>query len=144
MRQTESMAKGRNPRSLMVRDLMEDNVITCHCGTTAADIARLMSERNFGSLPVVADDGVLVGLVSEYDLLQLMIEGKDPRKVMVAEIMTPHVVTITEEMSLESLGSLFQDRHVTRVPVVRGSRLVGIVARRDLVFGYMKALEYWS
>jgi CBS domain-containing protein len=63
---------------------------------------------------------------------------------MVAEIMTSDVVTITEEMSLESLGKLFQDCHVTRVPVVRGSRLVGIVARRDLVFGYMKALEYWS
>ena len=58
--------------------------------------------------------------------------------------MTPHVVTITEEMSLESLGNLFQDRHVTRVPVVRGSRLAGIVARRDLVFGYIKALEYGS
>ena len=55
-------------------------MITCHCGTTAADIARLMSERNFGSLPVVAEDGVPVGLVSEYDLLQLIIEGKDPER----------------------------------------------------------------
>ncbi len=144
MRQTEWIAKGRDPRSLMVRDLMEDNVVTCNCRTTAAEIARLMCERNFGSLPVVEEDGALVGLVSEYDLLQLMIEGRDPRKVMVSEIMTPHVVTITEDMALESLGNLFQDRHVTRVPVVRGPRLVGIVARRDLVFGYMKALEYWS
>jgi CBS domain-containing protein len=65
MRQTESIAKGRDPRSLMVRDLMEKNVVTCQSRTTAADIAGLMSERNFGSLPVVAEDGVLVGLVSE-------------------------------------------------------------------------------
>ncbi|TAJ24737.1 MAG: CBS domain-containing protein, partial [Nitrospirae bacterium] len=41
-------------------------------------------------------------------------------------------------------ANLFQDRYVTRLPVVRNQKLVGIVARRDLVFGYMKALQYWS
>lgn len=45
---------------------------------------------------------------------------------------------------MEEVANLFQDRYVTRLPVLRGTRLVGIVARRDLLHGYMKASEYWS
>jgi CBS domain-containing protein len=123
---------------------MEPDVLTCRRETSAARIASMMTNHNFGSLPVIEEDETLIGIVSEYDLLQLMVQGRDPHKITAADIMTSQIVTVTEELSLESLANLFQDRYVTRVPVVRGRRLVGIVARRDLIFGYMKALEYWS
>ncbi len=112
--------------------------------TDALTISRLMTQRNFGSLPVVEEDRTLVGLVSEYDLLQAMIEGRDLRKIMAVEIMSTHPVTATEEMKLEEVANLFQDRYITRVPVVRNGKLVGILARRDLLFGYTKASQYWS
>ena len=47
----------------MVRDLMEDSVVTCNTRTTAAEIARLMCERNFGSLPVVEEDGAFYRII---------------------------------------------------------------------------------
>ena len=47
-------------------------------------------------------------------------------------------------MLLEAAANLFQDRYVTRLPVVREKKLIGLVARRDLLHGYMKASEYWS
>jgi CBS domain-containing protein len=103
-----------------------------------------MTQRNFGSLPIVEEDRTLVGLVSEYDLLQAMIEGRDLRKIMAVEIMSTHPVTATEDMKLEEVANLFQDRYITRVPVVRNGKLVGILARRDLLFGYTKASQYWS
>jgi CBS domain-containing protein len=53
--------------------------------------------------------------------------------------MSAAVLTVTEEKALVEVADLFQDRHVTRVPVVRGNQLVGIVARRDLLFGYFQA-----
>jgi CBS domain-containing protein len=144
MRQTEFFLKSCDPKTLTVGQLMQDAITQCTTRTDAATIAHLMTHRNFGSLPVVEDDGMLVGIVTEYDLLQAMIDGRDLRKVMATEIMSIHPVTVTEDQTLAQVADLFQDRYVTRVPVVRNKKLVGILARRDLLFGYMKASQYWS
>ncbi len=144
MRQTEFFMKSCDPKTLTVGQLMQDAITQCTTRTDAATIAHLMTHRNFGSLPVVEDDGMLVGIVTEYDLLQAMIDGRDLRKIMATEIMSIHPVTVTEDQTLAQVADLFQDRYVTRVPVVRNKKLVGILARRDLLFGYMKASQYWS
>lgn len=144
MRQTEFFMKSCDPKTLTVGQLMEDAVTRCTSRTDAATIAHLMTHRNFGSLPVVEDDGMLVGIVTEYDLLQAMIDGRDLRKIMATEIMSINPVTVTEDQTLAQVADLFQDRYVTRVPVVCNKKLVGILARRDLLFGYMKASLYWS
>ncbi len=144
MRQTEFFLKSCDPKTLTVGQLMQDAITQCTTRTDAATIAHLMTHRNFGSLPVVEDDGMLVGIVTEYDLLQAMIDGRDVRKIMATEIMSIHPVTVTEDQTLAQVADLFQDRYVTRVPVVRNKKLVGILARRDLLFGYMKASQYWS
>jgi CBS domain-containing protein len=98
-----------------------------------------MTERNFGSVPVVIEDSVLVGLVSEFDLLRAIEDGKDLHLVKAEEMMTRNVATVTEEMLVKDLIHLLQERHFIRVPVVRGNALVGIVSRQDVVFGYLKA-----
>jgi len=144
MRQTEFFMKACDPKTLTVGQLMEDAVTQCTTRTDAATIAYLMTHRNFGSLPVVEDDGTLVGIVTEYDLLQAMIDGRDLRKILATEIMSAYPLTVTEEQTLAQVADLFQDRYVTRVPVVRNKKLVGILARRDMLFGYMKASQYWS
>ena len=144
MRQTEFLATACDPKTLTVGQLMQDAVFICGSRTDALTISRLMTQRNFGSLPVVEEDRTLVCLISEYGLLQTMIEGRDLRKVMAVEMMSTHLVTATEEMKLEEVANLFQDRYITRVPVVRNDKLVGILVRRDLLFGYTKASQYWS
>jgi CBS domain-containing protein len=144
MRQTEFLAAACDPKTLTVGQLMQDAVFSCGSRTDALSISRMMTQRNFGSLPIVEEDRTLVGLVSEYDLLQAMIDGRDLRKIMAVEIMSSNPVTATENMLLEQVANLFQDRYITRVPVVRNGKLVGILARRDLLFGYMKASQYWS
>jgi CBS domain-containing protein len=123
---------------------MQDAVFTCGPHTDCLTVSRLMTQHHFGSLPVVEEDRTLVGLVTEYDLLQIMIEGRELGKVPVKQIMSAPVLTVTEEKSLVEVADLFQDRYVTRVPVLRGRTLVGIVARRDLLFGYLQASAYWS
>jgi CBS domain-containing protein len=144
MRRTEFLSTASDPKTLTVGQLMQDAVFTCGSRTDALTISRLMTQRNFGSLPIVEEDRTLVGLVSEYDLLQAMIDGRDLRKVKAVEIMSTHPVTANEDMKLEEVANLFQDRYITRVPVVRNGKLVGILARRDLLFGYTKASQYWS
>ncbi|MBH0177530.1 MAG: CBS domain-containing protein [Nitrospira sp.] len=69
MRQTELFMKGCDLKIFTVGQLMQDAIMQCTARTDAATIAHLMTHRNFGSLPVVEDDGTLVGIVTEYDLL---------------------------------------------------------------------------
>lgn len=144
MRQTEFFMAACDPKSLTVSQLMQDAVFSCGPRTIASSIAHIMTHRNFGALPIVEEDGTLVGIVSEYDLLQAMIDGRDLRKILAVEIMSTNPVTVTEDRTLAQVADLFQDRYITRVPVVRNKKLVGILARRDLLFGYMKASQHWS
>ena len=144
MRQTEFLRKACDPKTLSVGQLMQDAVFTCGPHTDCLTVSRLMTRHHFGSLPVVKEDRTLVGLITEYDLLQLMIAGRELGKVPAEQIMSSPVLTVTEDKSLVEVADLFQDRYVTRVPVVRGNQLVGIVARRDLLFGYLQASAYWS
>ena len=144
MRQAEYFVNDRDPKTLTVRQVMEDAVFTVSPNTKGITIAEIMSDRNFGGVPVIRDDSTLVGLVSEFDLLRAIEEGKDLRQVTAEEIMTKDVVTVTEEMLVKDLITLLQQRHLVRTPVVRGKTLVGIASRRDAVFGYVKATaNYW-
>jgi CBS domain-containing protein len=144
MRETELYLKACDPKTLTVGQLMQDAVTRCTARTDAATIAHLMTHRNYGSLPVVDEEGTLIDIVTEYDLLQAMIDGRDLRKILATEVMSAHPLTVTEDQTLGQVADLFQDRYVTRVPVVRNKKLVGILARRDLLFGYMRASQYWS
>lgn len=144
MRKAAYFTSTRDPKTLTVRDVMEDAVFTVSPQTKGATLVDLLAERNFGSVPVVEEDRTLLGLVSEFDLLQVMDESKDLRQLTAADIMTRDVVTVTEEMLVKDAVHLLQERHLIRVPVMKGSALVGIVSRRDIVFGYARATSnYW-
>lgn len=144
MRAIEYFVHGCDPKMLVVRQIMEEDVVKVSPTSSVMAVAELLSEHHFGSVPVADSDGTLQGLVTEFDLLKALEQDKDLRKVAVSEIMTREVVTATEDMSLMNLIHLLQERHLIRVPVVRGNTLVGIVARRDVVFGYVKSQAiYW-
>ena len=131
-------------KTLTVRDVMEDAVFTVSPQAKGYTIANLLAERDVGSVPVVEEDRTLVGLVGEFDLLRVMDEGKDLAELAATDIMTRDVVTITEEMLVKDVVHLLQERHLIRVPVVKGNALIGVVARRDIVFGYVRATAiYW-
>lgn len=144
MRAAEHFVNAHDPKTLTVRQVMENDVYTVSPDTKGIAIAETMTDQNFGAVPVVEKDFTLVGLVSEFDLLRVMEEGKDLRQTTAEEIMTRNVVTVTEEMLVTDLTRLLQERHLIRAPVVRGRTLVGIASRRDVVFGYLKATaKYW-
>jgi len=139
MRLAQYFEHGYDPKTLNVRQVMEGAVFTVSPDTKGITIAEGMTKRNFGTVPVVEQDSTLVGLVSEFDLLRAIDEERDLRHITAEEMMTRDVVTVTEEMLVRDLIKLLQERHLIRTPVVKGKTLVGIVSRRDAVFGYVKA-----
>ena len=144
MRATEYKVIAEDPKTLTVRQLMQNAVMTVRPETSGLTIAEILTKQNFGSVPVVDLYQTLLGLVSEFDLVTALDDGKDLREVKAEDIMTRTVVTVTEDMLFTDLLMLFKRDSLIRVPVVRAKTLVGIVARRDLLYGYAKALaNYW-
>ncbi|NOU09338.1 MAG: CBS domain-containing protein [Nitrospira sp.] len=145
MRLAQYFEHAYDPKTLTVRQIMEGAVCTVSPETRGIAIAEIMAERNFGAVPVVERDSTLVGLVSEFDLLRAIDEGKDLRHIMAEDMMTRHVVTVTEDMLVQDFIKLLQQQHLIRTPVVKGNTLVGIATRRDAVFAYVKATApYWK
>lgn len=64
-----------DPKPLTVGQLMQDAVTRCTLRSDASTIAHMMTHRNFRCLSVVEEDGTLIGIVTEYDLLQAMLDG---------------------------------------------------------------------
>lgn len=140
---------------MLVADVMTCKVETVAPGTAIADIARTMVEKRISAVPVVDPEGRLLGLVSEGDLLQRVETGTEGRRAwwldlfvapetraetflkahgrIAADVMVKELVTATADMPLARAAQLMHDRRVKRLPVVEDGRIVGIVARSDLV-----------
>ncbi|MDL1890160.1 CBS domain-containing protein, partial [Nitrospirales bacterium NOB] len=81
MRATEYFVHACDPKTLVVRQIMEDAVVRVSPGASAMHVAEVLSDHTFGSLPVVEADGTLRGLVTEFDLLRAVEQGHDLRNI---------------------------------------------------------------
>jgi CBS-domain-containing membrane protein len=106
---------------------MTRKVISVTEETSVHDIASILDSRHISGLPVVAHDGKLVGLVSDFDLIS------KPTARTAAQAMTANVISVNEETSIDDVRFLLVSRRIRRVPVVRGEHIVGIVSRADLI-----------
>ena len=125
---------------LTVGAIMEKQVQSAHKETEAEMLASVMME-GFGSVPIIDGKTKLLGIVSEFDLLNAMRKGKKLNEVTAGEIMTANPVSVTQDTNVMTLIDVLQNNHLIRVPVVDSTgKLIGIVARRDLLRGYLQTM----
>jgi CBS domain-containing protein len=102
-------------------------------GTSVLDALSLMAERNIGAL-VVADDGVLTGIVSERDYARkVILKGRESRNTTVGEIMTADPVTVSPVDSVDECMALMTDNRFRHLPVVKDGELLGVISIGDVV-----------
>lgn len=105
----------------------------------------LMVAHRISGLPVVDVSGRLLGIVSEFDLLDLVMDGDvldgEPSGGEVYRYMTRQVHTADEEDELHEMAERMRRHTVSRLPVVRNGRLVGIVSRRDVLLQFGSAVS---
>ena len=116
------------------RDLMTADPAFCDKDATVEEVARQMADQNIGALPVCSAEGRLAGVVTDRDLaVRVVAEGRDPSTTTVADLLTgTEVVTIGADDSAEEAIRTMKDHAVRRLPVIDGTRLVGMVSQADI------------
>jgi len=143
---------------LTAGDIMSTKIYSVHQDTEIADLAKMFVENNVNAMPVVDDDGALVGIVSQTDLVEqdkplhiptvislfdwvIYLESpkkfaEEVRKVTarkVGEICTRDVVTCPPDTPVATVASLMVDNKAYLVPVVAEGEMLGVVARLDII-----------
>jgi len=143
---------------LTAADIMTTKIHTVHLDTEIKALAKTFVEHNVNAMPVLDDAGMLVGMVTQTDLVEQdkpmhiptvislfdwVIYLESPKKFLeevrkvtarkVGEICSRDVVTCTADTPVATVASLMVDNKVHLVPVVSDGRMVGVVARLDII-----------
>ena len=139
-------------------DIMTLNVIAVKTDTSVQELAKILSENNISGVPVVDDDGNLLGIVTENDLIyqtkklhiptvvtildsvfylenpdRMEKEMKKMAGTTVLDIYSSNPVTVNEETTLDDIATIMAEKNVHTLPVVRNSRLVGVIGKKDII-----------
>ena len=145
---------------MQARDIMTSPAITVSAGTHIPELARLMRVNQISGLPVVDEEGRLLGIVTDHDLIMRNAPVREPRyfsvlsgviplnldeyrnyrdqlrhtmAVTAADLIEPGVQTIMPDTPLAEAMEMMLDPLVTMLPVVEGDKVVGVVTRTNLV-----------
>ncbi len=118
----------------MISDLLKNQVlITAEVHQTVLEVADLMVQHNIGAVPVL-QDGVLVGIFSERDLMTRVVTGgKDPARTPVGQVMTEDPLTLAPNDALETCMTLMKRHGFRHLPVCAGREVKGVISLRDIL-----------
>jgi len=115
------------------RDVMNRRVTAATPRAIGRDLALQLLSGMYSGLPVVDAQETVIGVVTEFDLLEAVREGKDLQTVKAEEIMGRPPVCVEEEEEIDAVIAKMTTHNIIRVPVVRQGKLVGVIARADLL-----------
>ena len=134
-------------------DVMTTNVITVAPDTSVREVARILHINRISAVPVVDENGRILGMVSEGDLIRRGRTGGDgggswwlstfaageattvPDWPRARDVMTRDVYSAREDSSLEEIAAVLERHRIKRVPIERDGKLVGLVSRANLIHG---------
>jgi len=117
---------------MIIENLMTRSVITLPSSASVYEAVKLMNKNKIGCL-VVVYNGEIVGILTERDLLERALEKcRDPKEIMVSQIMTDHVIVGKPNMELSEATRIMFENGVKKLPIVKGNNLVGIVTLTDI------------
>jgi CBS domain-containing protein len=136
-------------------DIMVAKVVTIGPNASVRDVANLLLNEHISAVPVLSEDGTLLGIVSEGDLMRraevgterhrswwlemlssdeaLAVEFVKANARKVGDVMTRDVITANPETQVCDIASLMEKSSVKRVPIVKDGKVVGIVSRANLL-----------
>ena len=148
----------KDASKVFAKDIMTREVITVHPDTNLLDVAKILAEHNFDGVPVVDNENKVVGIVTEYDLinktsavhlptLQVVLRNLPQFKaeeshfqeeilsLKVLDIMNKDPLTVDPDMPYDEVIKLFKDHHrVNPLPVIdKDRKIIGVISRFDVL-----------
>jgi CBS domain-containing protein len=121
--------------NLKAFDLMSQQVVVARENTNAEQISARLLAGEFNGVPVVDDNGTVIGIVTALDILRAIPGGKKLNAMLARDIMTPNPSTVKRDTPLEEIISIMVEKEIVLVPVVEenNNKLIGVVARLDIL-----------
>ncbi len=120
-----------------VKELLERkgrNVWSIGPSHTVYQAVEMMALKGVGALTVLADDGSLVGIISERDYARkVILKGLSSQEALVADVMTPDPLSIHDDLRVDECMGIMTERRIRHLPVIEHERLVGMISVGDLV-----------
>jgi predicted transcriptional regulator/Flp pilus assembly pilin Flp len=120
-----------------VRHLMTTGLSTVNHKASLKEMKMIMAEQHVRHFPVVKNDGTLLGIVSDRDLL-------DPTARIAADVMTRKLITVTPTTKINSALFEIINRNISCLPVMEGTKLAGILTTTDLMMTLQCAFQLWQ
>lgn len=118
---------------MTLAQIMTKEPVSVGLQTTVGAAARQMQRSNVGSLPVCAENGKLLGFVTDRDLTLRCLGAEISAQTPVSRVMTRRVVSVDPGWEPKAAEKLMRQENIHRLPVTQDGKLVGIVSMADIV-----------
>jgi CBS domain-containing protein len=121
-----------NPTAL---DIMHTGALCVGERESLADAARIMRQEHVGALPICGDDDVLIGIITDRDIvLKCVAEGRDPEAVTAGELAQGRPLLVEAEDDIDDVLRLMEEHQIRRLPVINHPehRLIGMISEADV------------
>jgi CBS domain-containing protein len=118
---------------ICAKDIMSKNVATVREDANVVDLIRHLVDNQVTGLPVLSEDRRLLGIVTEKDILKILLHDKDFKEKTAKDLMTTEITCFDEDEDLMKIFKCFVESNFRRVPILSEGRLVGIISRGDII-----------
>jgi len=127
---------------MTVGQVMNRPVLATTVNTSVRDIAAQLVAAGISGMPVADRNGTVVGVVTEYDVVDALVAGKRLESLKASDIMSKGAITLDVGADLAEAMKLFKEKHIIRIPITEEGKLVGILARTDALRGILEEPEF--
>jgi predicted transcriptional regulator len=120
-------------KDLKASDVMVRPVVAARKNASARDVVFQFLNGSYSGMPVTDDEGKVIGVVTELDILNAVLEGKELVKITTGDIMTSDPITVDVSTRLPEIVKIMKEKNIIRLPVTENGKLVGVVARCDIL-----------
>jgi len=119
---------------MKIQEIMSTKVESILPTSTLRRAAQKMSQLDIGSLPIISDDGTLVGIITDRDISCFAVAmGHDPNSTEIQKVMTKEVFTCFDDQDISEAANLMEKKHIRRLTVVNhDNNVVGLLSVDDL------------
>ncbi|MDO8136664.1 MAG: CBS domain-containing protein [Candidatus Brocadiales bacterium] len=125
-------------KGLKARDIMTRPVVSARKSASARDVAMQLLCGLYSGMPVTDQNGKVIGVITELDLLKALKEGKELVRITAGDIMTKEAITVDADTPVEKVVDIMMSKNIIRVPVCEEGKLIGVVARCDILRSFIE------